>query len=581
MHFINIRNWFKRNRLSHPVILFWVCISLPTLLVAQKQLMPLPQMIQYGTNKFSLSHARILEAKNFSADDQRAINHFIAFVKEQTGISLVATNANDATTPLFVFTSEHNGSSLPVPDEKTGKESREAYQIHVTDKKVLVTAKSEAGLFYALQTLRQLITTEGQKSFIPEVNIEDYPAFAYRGVMMDFSHGGLLTEEEIKKQIDFLALWKMNQYYFYNEVNIEMKSYPLVNYRAQYTQEQIKRIIGYAKEKHMDVIPFVELYGHLHELLRVEKYANLAVGNYGHEVDPRNPGTQTLLKEWMKQYAELFPSPFIHIGFDETWETERLSLTDSSINSKKLYIEQLNLVTKTLEGYGKKVMVWTDISRSHPDIISQFPKKIIPVVWEYSNDSTVMSNWIKPIVKEQLPFFIQSAVDGWGHVYPSDYTYDNIDLCFKAGHENQAIGYITSVWTDAVQPLLRNTWMFMAYGCIGAWQTPPVDRNEFISNYSKLVYSSIAGSMDNAFKKLAASQSYLEKCLGNNSRHTLVEMWANPFSTYFLKNTNEHVSDFKKARIAAEEAQESLINALQSCPAKDTAYIKSLLVNIY
>ena len=95
-------------------------------------------------------------------------------------------------------------------------------------------------------------------SYIPEAEIDDYPEMAYRGVMMDFSHGGLLTEEEIKNQIDFLSRWKMNQYYFYNEVSIEMKGYPLINYNACYSQEQIKRIVSYARDRHMDVIPFVE-----------------------------------------------------------------------------------------------------------------------------------------------------------------------------------------------------------------------------------------------------------------------------------------------------------------------------------
>ena len=105
--------------------------------------------------------------------------------------------------------------------------------------------------------------------------------------MVDFSHGGLLTEEEIMNQIDFLARWKMNQYYFYNEVSIEMKGYSLINYNACYSQEQIKRIIAYARKRHIDVIPFVNFYGHLHELLRLEKYAGLGIGKYGHDLDPQ------------------------------------------------------------------------------------------------------------------------------------------------------------------------------------------------------------------------------------------------------------------------------------------------------
>ena len=541
-------------------------------------LMPMPQKVSYGVGKFKLFNAAIVLPKEFSSQDQNAIDQFILFVKQQTGIDLSKKNIENASESQVVFKFNNKNSLLPMPGETAGPQSREAYHIKVSTKKISVTANSSAGIFYALQTLRQLIVADDRNSFIPSADIDDYPSFAYRGVMMDVAHGGLPTEEEIKKQIDFLARWKMNQYFLYSEVSIELKGYPLLNYKANYSQVEARRIISYARERHIDVIPFIELYGHLHELLRIEKYSNLAIGKYGHELDPRNPAVQALMKDWLKQYAELFPSPFFHIGFDETWETVRMSLdTDTTLKPKQLYLDQLNFVTNTLEGYGKKVMLWTDITKTYPDILSQFPKKVIPVVWEYSGDTSAMNKWIRPVAKENFSFFIQSAVDGWQHLYPNaNYTYDNIDLCLKSAHDNNGIGYITSVWADAVQTLQQNSWMFMAYGGIAAWQHQPVNRNEFVSNYSRIEYSQISSLMNEAFNKLSESQSYFEKCI--SYRHTLTGMWADPFSETALKNTNTHVDDYKKARLSAELAEESLINALQYKTA-DSDIIKTLLVN--
>lgn len=541
-------------------------------------LMPRPQKIIYGNSKFLLSNAVIILPKEFSSQDKKVIEEFISFVKQRTGLKLSTKNGESASASSLVFKNNNKGSTLPMPGDVTGSQSREAYQIKVSGKKISVTANSSAGIFYALQTLRQLVVAENKNSFIPEVDIDDYPSMAYRGVMMDVSHGGLPTEEEIKKQIDFLSKWKMNQYFLYSEVSIELKGYPLLNYNANYSQEEIKRIIYYAKERHIDVIPFIELYGHLHDLLRIEKYSNLAIGKYGHELDPRIPTVKELMKGWLKQYAELFPSPYFHIGFDETWETVRMSLdTDTTLKPDELYLDQLNFVTNTLEGYGKKVMLWTDITETYPNILSQFPKKVIPVVWEYSSDTATMNNWIRPVAKEKFPFFIQSAVDGWQHLYPNaNYTYDNIDLCIKSVENYKGIGYLTSVWADAVQTLQRNSWMFMAYGGIAAWQHQPINRNEFINNYSQIQYPGISALMDNAFNKLSESQSYLEKATGE--RHTLTGMWADPFSSAALKNTNIHVEDYKKTRLAAEEAEESLLNALQN-KMGDSDLIKTLLVN--
>ncbi len=557
-------------------IIFNLCLSTSLLCAQDPVLLPVPQKVTWGKNKFQLSEARLILQKDLPGNEHNNISLFTTFVKNLTGIHLQTVYNEDPGKPCIYMSSDHCAPVLAVPGDKAGNQSREAYHISVTTNKIQISAKSDAGLFYALQTLRQLIIDEGNKSYIPEVDIEDYPAFAYRGVMMDFSHGGLLTEQEIKNQIDFLARWKMNQYYFYNEVSIELEGYPLINYNACYSKEQIRRIIDYARERHMDVIPFVEFYGHLHELIRVEKYAGLGIGNYGHEIDPDNPGVQSLFKDWIKQYADLFPTPFIHVGFDETWETERMTIENPDIKPKELYLKQLDLVAKTLQGYGKTVMVWTDITNNYPDIMSRFPKPIIPVIWEYSDRQASFTKWLKPILSEKLPFFVQSAVDSWGNVYPAaEYTFNNIDLCLKACRDEKAIGYITSVWTDAVQPLLRNTWLFMAYGSIGAWQNDNPDRTEFTKNYSRIMYPGISVSMNTGFIKMAESEALLAKCLG---RHTLSEMWADPFSEYHLKNTKDHIDDYKKARIAAETAQEAFIEALKAGNA-DTSFIKTMLLN--
>lgn len=539
-------------------------------------LLPAPQNVKWGNNKFRISGAKILASPELSAREQTTIAQFIAFVKQNTGLLLPTTYSDDSNAQLIVLKSDISGPALPVPNEKSGPQSRESYRISVTPNKVLITAKSDAGLFYGLQTLRQLITNEDGLSYIPEVEIEDYPEFVYRGVMMDFSHGGLLTEAEIKSQIDFLSSWKMNQYYFYNEVSIEMKGYPLINYNACYSQEQIKRIVAYGREMHVDVIPFVNFYGHLHELLRLEKYTSLGIGKYGHDLDPNNPGVQTLLKDWIKQYTEIFPTPFIHVGFDETWETERLTIVDPKIKPKELYLKQLNFVASTLQKYGKTVMVWTDISKNYPDIITEFPKEVIPVIWEYSTNPASFPQWLKPVQKAKLPFLVQSAVDNWGNIYSgANMSYGNIDLCLKVCRDEKALGYITSIWTDAVQPQLRNTWLFMAYGSIGAWQKNPLNRKEFLDNYCRIMYPGISEQMKQGFSKLDEAESFMAKCIGG---HTVTEMFADPFTPHFLKNTDKHYADFKNARSAAESAIEYFSDAL-SAKTKDSAFIKSMLHN--
>lgn len=568
---------------------FWIsCIIVCCWLVsasAQQRptLLPAPQSIQYGQGELPVQNLIVHVAPNASADVVFALNQLRKLLAERTGKPVPASPS--ATASTIRYSVRTAGKELPGTNEATNENTREQYALTITRKGIDIAAQTSTGLYYAVQTIGQLIQGQGTKASLPLVTISDQPKLAYRGVMMDFAHGGLLTVDEIKKQIDFLARWKTNQYYFYNEVSIQLEGYSTLNYKASYSQAQIRTIIAYARERHMDVIPFVNFYGHLHELIRNEKYASLAIGQYGHELDPRNPAVQTLLKNWIKQYTTLFQSPFIHVGFDETWETKRLAnASPAKLDPEALYIQQLSFVSNEFKQYGKTLLAWTDMNAFYPNMLAKFPKDVIPVIWEYSPDTTAINNYLNPVLKEKKPFFIQPAVSGWGHIYPSEnYTYENINLCMKAGLRHNTLGFITSVWTDSVEPFVRSSWLFMAYGCIAAWQGTVPDKSTFTGHYSSVVYPAQKQDMQAAFDHIATAGQYLEKCLGKNTqslpRGTLVESWSNPFSGYYLANTTEHKADFEQVRTHTEEAKARLISALQQASPADTSFIQSMLVS--
>lgn len=563
--------------------LFVACLFItPVFAQNTPVLLPQPETVRYTGEKLPVSMLTVWAPASLPAEVRYALRELKAAIVERTGQGIKSAPSSASATFQWIVRAE--GGALPEVSEKNGRSDREHYKLTVSGKGVRVDAQTSTGLYYAVQTLRQLITGNGKTAFIPGVVIDDRPRLTYRGVMMDFAHGGLPTVAEIKRQIDFLARWKTNQYYFYNEVSIELKGYPTIGYRSGCTQAQIRDIIAYGKQRHMDVVPFLNLYGHLHELLRSEQYADLAIGQYGHELDPRKPATNALLKDWIRQYADLFPGPFIHVGFDETWETKRIADDkDARINSEDLWVQQLAFVHGELKKYGKTVLAWTDMNNYYPDIIRKIPQDVIPVLWEYKPDTVEINRYLNPILKEKKPFFIQPAVSGWGHIYPdADYTYNNIDLCLQAGVKHNALGFIHSVWTDPVEPFVRASWLFMAYGCIGAWQGVVPEKERFSGMYSRVMYPEVAGEMQKAFDHIAASNASLDKCLGRNTngmpRGTIIESWSNPFLPYYLKNTNDHAAEFRNARKSGEAAQAELIGALAKCNPKDTAFIHSMIV---
>src|SRR5690242_13641779 len=165
--------------------------------------------------------------------------------------------------------------------------------------------------------------------------------------MMDLSHGQLLTVEEIEKQIEFLARFKTNQYYFYSELTIELKGYAIVNRKARYSQEQVRRIIEYARLRHVDVVPCLEYFGHLHDLFRLERWADMAALPHGGDINPRHPRTQAFLEDAIGQMAALFPSPWFHAGLDEPFELEVAgSQAAGGVEASALYGEHLANVAR-------------------------------------------------------------------------------------------------------------------------------------------------------------------------------------------------------------------------------------------
>ena len=200
---------------------------------------------------------------------------------------------------------------------------------------------------------------------------------------MDMSHFQLPRIEEIKSQIDFLSRWKANQYLFYSEASIELEGYPLLMADARFTKEQVKEIIGYAKTRHVDVIPNMELYGHLHDLFRLEHYSDLSVVPHGGEFIPDDPRVKPILEDWIAQISQLFPSRFFHIGFDETWLLEHEAKKRGK-SPEELYSAMLRQTTDIVEDQGKSAMVWVDMLQKYPSMIRDASQKIIAVPWHYS-----------------------------------------------------------------------------------------------------------------------------------------------------------------------------------------------------
>jgi hexosaminidase len=531
-------------------------------LSAHNRLLPVPQEIHYGTGNLPLRGVTISIQGASSPEDRFAADELAAWLSEASGRAVGAA-AGDPLTGAILFRRTGAVDPLPVPGETAGPGSRESYEIRIAPDGATVTARSSAGLYWAAQTLRQMVEGRGPEAALPEAEIRDWPSLPYRGTMMDFSHTQLPTVAEVKRQIDFLARWKANHYVFYSEASIELDGFPTLMAEARYTQDEVREVVAYARRRHIDVVPNVELYGHLHDLFRLERYSDLAVLPHGGEFNRENPRIKPLLEDWIGQLARLFPGPFFHVGFDETWllgrEAARLKVEPGD-----LYLGQLADVAAIVARHGKWPLAYADMIQKYPPIAARLPKNLTAVAWHYFPlEGAEYDALLSPLSSNGVPLIVQSAVINWSWLATDyDRSFRNVDALVAAARRHGAVGLYQSAWTDDTQTLTRPGRPAWAYAAAAAWQAKPVERARFFEDYAaRLSPPAAADSVARAFEALALAETRLQEATRDE---TIRAFFDDPFTPERLERSARRSRELRETRLAADEALGHIVMALKA-----------------
>lgn len=384
-------------------ILFWVVslsgFSANPILKANYQVIPLPQnIIEKSGIGFDLNASTVIAYSKDNVKQKQIAECLAEYIKFSTGLSLKLTDNNSKTNAIVLQT----GYKGEKPD---------SYQLTVNNKQITINGFDDAGLFYGVQTLRKSIPafSEGATIQFPAVDIQDYPRFGYRGMMLDVARH-MFPVAFIKKYIDIMALHNINRFHWHltddQGWRIEIKKYPELTkigsmrdqtvigrntgkydgkpYGGFYTQAEIKEIVAYAQKRFITIIPEVDLPGHM--LAALATYPNLGCTGGPYKVSPEwgvfddvlcagNEETYTFLENVFTELIELFPSELIHIGGDESpkvrWKEcpkcqakiTELGLTDDSLHTKedKLQSYVMTRMEKFLNERGRHIIGWDEI----------------------------------------------------------------------------------------------------------------------------------------------------------------------------------------------------------------------------
>ena len=431
----------------------------------------------------------------------------------------------------------------------------EGYLLVPDGSTLTVIGATAAGVFYGAQTVKQLVVGRGPRAVLQMASVRDWPAMRHRGLHDDLSRGPVPTLDFMKRQLRTFAAYKINTYSPYFEQTLAYRSNPLIAPPGgALSREDVAELVAYARRYHIDVVPEQEAFGHLHHALKYELYGSLAETPHGHVVAPGQPGSMALIKQWFAEIDTLFPSTYVHIGADETFELGR-GQTAERIRRDSIgpvYLGFLKDIVESIKRPGKRYLFWGDVAVNHPNLVGSLPKEMIAVPWDYGAGQSY-DRLITPFTKAGIETWVAPGVSNWNRVYPNYNTaFINIRNFVRDGQRLGATGMLNTTWDDDGEALFNQTWAGVLFGAAAGWQQGESSIDTFQKSFGRAFYRDTSGRMDAAERLLMAAHASIQRAgLGEGSDALF---WRDPFSADGVIAADRIRGLNHDLRIAAESA---------------------------
>jgi hexosaminidase len=237
-----------------------------------------------------------------------------------------------------------------------GQAQDERYDLTIAPGQVLLRAAEPAGVARGLTTLLQLAAAAPATGSLPCARIADAPRYAWRGLSLDLART-YVTPAEIRRVIDLLALYKLNVLHLHltDDQSWRLPVGTKEPEAASYTTEDLRALVAYAADRFVTLVPEVDMPGHVSALLRLHPELNTGrnVGDHATWLDPSLPATFPLVEEILAGVAEIFPSPYLHLGGDEPWGMPR-----------DRYVSFVRRARAFARSLGKRPLGWQESARA-------------------------------------------------------------------------------------------------------------------------------------------------------------------------------------------------------------------------
>ncbi|MEO6434872.1 MAG: family 20 glycosylhydrolase [Tepidisphaeraceae bacterium] len=337
----------------------------------------------------------------------------------------------------------------------------QGYRIDLNGNVVQVTSADPAGAFYACQTLAQLRRQFGDS--LPQGTIEDWPDFAVRGVMLDISRDKVPTMATLFALVDLFAELKLNQLQLYTEHTFAYAQHETVWRDASpMTADEIRRLDRYCRDRHIELVPNQNSFGHLERWLKHKRYEPLAEkpdgftfpwgtrSETGFSLNPLDPRSLALVEELFDELLPNFSSRIVNVGCDETAD---VGLGHSKAEcerrgKERVYLDFVLKIYQALKRRDFTMQFWGDIILHKPELIPELPKDLIALNWGYEANHPFEQE-TKAFADAGVPFYVCPGTSSWCSLSGrTNNAIANLQSAAACGLANGAIGYLNTDWGD-------------------------------------------------------------------------------------------------------------------------------------
>lgn len=410
--------------------------------------------------------------------------------------------------------------SLALNNELKGKQ----YKLHITTENILIEGGDREAVGYGISTLCQLVKTEGSK--LPALKITDEPDVPVRGYYLDQARGRICKLSTLKKFIDDLSLYKINQFQFYIEQSFLFRGFSeMWREDTVLTADEILELDKYCRERDIDLVPSLASFGHLYELLKTKSYEDICELNDSagkqfsfvdkqqhHTVAVAHKKSFAVVQEMLDQFLPLFTSKLVNICADETFDIgrERSKHLADEVGKDRLYTDFLKKLCTYVDERGKIPMFWGDVICKSPELIKELPPETICMAWGYLPDQK--DDICEPIARVGANLYLCPGVSTWNtYVATIDIAYANNKIMSRYAKTYKAIGILNTDWGDfghVNDPEFSVPGLI--YGAVFSWNFDDgIEKDELNRMISRLHYTDRTGELLNYLSK-ASKEHYFD-----------------------------------------------------------------------